>query len=127
MIWFLSLFRSFREILESRDQWREKATHLTNETVRLQAENETLRERVAVSDARVTELTDKIINAGDAMAVRALGRPAFTKTNPGPPPDRKPVDQSSHKMLGSAAARQMTQEFFQDLAKKSGVAPEVKN
>ncbi len=95
---------------------------------RMDSELAMWRERCESLEARVTDLTDKMVNAGDSMALRVIGRRMFGK-NPIEAPPVESIDRTHNisagtgKALGRDMVKSKTADFFADLARESGVMP----
>lgn len=97
--------------------------------LRVENELQEWKKRCDDKDKRIAELTgeltEKMGNAGDAVALRLMGKRLFGKApvDQTPQPPKAPVNISpgSQKMFGRDAVRQRTGEFFKKLAKESGV------
>jgi hypothetical protein len=112
MTWFLNLFRAYREAVAIASREREGRA----------AEVALWRSRCEAAEARVRELTDKMLDdrakLADAMSLRAIGKRVFTKADP-VPADQTATPRVVHgRQFARVAAQQQTAEFYKDLQKQ---------
>jgi hypothetical protein len=108
MTWFLRLFRAFRELELDLQRERDEAS--------------AWRMRCESAEARVRELTDKMLDdrakLADAMSLRAIGKRVFTKADPVPAEQATTPRVVHGRQFARVAAQQQTAEFFKDLQKQ---------
>jgi hypothetical protein len=108
VIRFLRLFRAFRDT-EAEVGWQK-------------AEVALWRTRCESAEARVRELTDKMLDdrakLADAMSLRAIGKRVFTKADPVPAEQATTSRVVHGRQFARVAAQQQTAEFFKDLQKQ---------
>lgn len=130
---FLRLFSAFRGIESALTAERKLRIECESASIRMEAaksraESE-MREWVSRYDAsqrRIEHLTEKIMDAGDAVAIRAIGRKLYGKTvEAAVQPSKGPVNISSgsNKRFGRDVVRQQTADFFRKAAQDAGVLP----
>jgi hypothetical protein len=108
VIRFLRFFAIFRELELDLQRERDEAS--------------AWRMRCESAEARVRELTDKMLDdrakLADAMSLQAFGKRVFTKADPVPADQAEGPRIVHGRQFARVAAQQQTAEFFKDLQKK---------
>ncbi|HWR49917.1 MAG TPA: hypothetical protein VN428_02350 [Bryobacteraceae bacterium] len=113
MMWFLRLFSQFRA--------------LDSAATEAKAETRAWIARCESAEARVRELTDRMLDdrakLADMMSIHAIGKRAFSKADPVPPDQMPHIGMVHGRQFARQATRQQTAEFFEKLSKEIGQKP----
>lgn len=127
---FLRLFPQFRALERAIDSWKAEESDWKDTESRLLETARLWHERCESAEARIRELTDKLLDdrakVADSMAIRATGRRIFSKAEVSEMPQgpRQPMQLSGRRLAREVAA-EGTREFFESLQRELKQQPET--